>query len=781
MIRVIGCAIDHSRLIFCCCLWFFDLRFIQARTMKRRGWKRHDKRWCNPNPFWIFLISATFFISTLNHLSAKHTQPSNSQTKNIINEFTNDAGKRAIVVKVNRTSKPLSVEIGDREYVYLTEDEANEVNKEDYYYYYEDEFYDDGEDLYHLEAPKANKTKEKDSKPELLNEVKTNQLEVVIDVGDGDGTRKERDSHLNHIFTHPAEDLFKPTPEVYSTGWVVIPHPPPPGGNYVHHSTTPAPHDLHVKHQHHLHQHGDTSNTPLSHPVENIHVIHPVSTTIGTITTTHHALPTPTQHLPFHNFPKYHKHQEAAQYVPKNVYVQDQFYEHPVEEHGVTKQPFLHSVPGVNEIKASTKLNVHPPNHNAINDSNRKEPKTRDHKVLEEVYHFHPLQPISTVVTPENNFLVSPTHPTPSYHPSTSTLSPITITAYPSYYKHPKDSLTHIHYNPYVKYPETTTKTTLNANANDRRPQRDYFPAPRIIGVLQDEGATTLLDLIEKANLTDVLNTRDAKFTIFAPTNDAFAKLDPNLVRTLTEDDGGDFDLLRSVLLYHVVPRKIYTRNFNDDTTLETALVIEADENTSAEENEEGSGDEDKKERKKEVKQLRVTKNDDNGVVTVNGAHVDIEKSDQSASNGVIHFVNDVIYPIPTGSIFETLSRDNRFSILVDLLEAAELASALNTSSADSLTIFAPTDDAFLKLPRSGLEEIVEDKKAVTDLLLNHVTMGTKLSPDLTFKTLKSLTRGSEIKLQVRKGQVYVGSAKLIDGDIMTTNGAIQVIDTVLL
>ena len=113
---------------------------------------------------------------------------------------------------------------------------------------------------------------------------------------------------------------------------------------------------------------------------------------------------------------------------------------------------------------------------------------------------------------------------------------------------------------------------------------------------------------------------------------------------------------------------------------------------------------------------------------------------------------------------------DNRFSILVDLLEAAELATALNTSSADALTIFAPTDDAFLKLPRSGLEEIVEDKQQVTDLLFSHATMSTKLSPDLTFVTLKSLTRGKDISIQVRKGQVYVGDGKLIDGDITMIN-----------
>ena len=51
--------------------------------------------------------------------------------------------------------------------------------------------------------------------------------------------------------------------------------------------------------------------------------------------------------------------------------------------------------------------------------------------------------------------------------------------------------------------------------------------------------------------------------------------------------------------------------------------------------------------------------------------------------------------------------------MLVDLIEAADLEEALNSTSADPLTIFAPTDDAFLQLPRSGLEEIVDDKQQV--------------------------------------------------------------------
>ena len=736
--------------------------------MKRRGWK-YD-RGLHAHPFWICVISATL-IFMIKNIDAKEFFPSTSETQSTkITKIIGDVpiDQKSPIVKVNHTV-PKTVKSNEREYIYLTENEANEINQDEYYYYYEDVIYNDvGEEIYHFEASKQNKTKEDDNVQEddIKKEEATN-LEVVIDVDNGETIRKERDSHLRtHIIPHghPSGDHFE-TPELYSTGWVVIPQPLPPPGNYVHHSTTPAPHELHVKH-HSIHNH-DHHHVPSNE----IDPLIPV-TTVATITTTEYALPTPTQHLPFHNFPKYHK--RKPHYVPKNVYVQDPSYDTIL----VTESPILHTLETVNDIQASTKVEV----GHVHRDSEPKQPKNRDHKILDEIYHFHPHPALPP---PAKKYLAPPTHPTPSYHFTTATTQQPATTALPSYYNHHhhhphQEASNHIHYNHFVRYPKTTTTTTANPNGNGRRPQRNYFPAPRIIGVLEDEGATTLLDLIEKANLTDVLNDRDATYTIFAPTNEAFEKLDPNLINTLTDDDDGDFDLLRSVLLYHVVPRKIYTRNFNDDTTLETALVIDSDDSDDTnKDEEEGSGDGESPQEEK--RQLRVTKNEDNGVVTINGAHVDIKKSDQTASNGVVHFLKDVIYPIPSGTIFETLSSDNRFSILVDLLEAAELAPALNTSSADALTIFAPTDDAFLKLPRSGLEEIVEDKQQVTDLLFNHVTMRTKLSPDLTFKTLKSLTLGKDISIQVRKGQVYVGDGKLIDGDIITTNGAIQVIDTVLL
>ena len=357
---------------------------------------------------------------------------------------------------------------------------------------------------------------------------------------------------------------------------------------------------------------------------------------------------------------------------------------------------------------------------------------------------YLPPKPVRTADIPRPPPVVQPTYNPPQIvFVQESTYTAPTARPKPQYTR-PKPTYQHYARPPYRPY-STTTKRPVSP--------RNYFPAPDIPGVLEDEGASTLIDLLEQADLLGEL-TGEGPFTVFAPTNEAFSKLDRNLVTTLTDDP----DLLRSVLLYHVVPRKLFSRNFNDDVILDTLL----DEENSIE----------------GQKQLRLTKNKDNGIVTVNGAEIIQDLMDQTAKNGIIHFVDEVIYPIPAGSVVEVLAEDNRFRVLTDAIESANLTQALNATG--PFTIFAPTDDAFDELPRQAVEELFNDREALEALLTKHVVPGTKLSPALTF--VKLMTLGKEkIKVRIRRGQVFVEDAKLIDGDIIATNGAIQVIDKVLL
>jgi transforming growth factor-beta-induced protein len=90
----------------------------------------------------------------------------------------------------------------------------------------------------------------------------------------------------------------------------------------------------------------------------------------------------------------------------------------------------------------------------------------------------------------------------------------------------------------------------------------------------------------------------------------------------------------------------------------------------------------------------------------------------QTASNGVVHFIDDVIYPIPAGSILTILSADKRFNAFYDAVaDATKVADRLNSTS-KSMTLFAPTDAAFDKLPRSTLEKLAEDKVSMLSCFL---------------------------------------------------------------
>ncbi len=288
---------------------------------------------------------------------------------------------------------------------------------------------------------------------------------------------------------------------------------------------------------------------------------------------------------------------------------------------------------------------------------------------------------------------------------------------------------------------------------------RDYFPPPTIVGLLEDEGATALLSLLEQSNMLDRLE-REGSYTLFAPTSEALSSLDSNIIRDITED----LSLLEDVMRYHLVPGgKIFTRIMKNDLLAETAL--------------DGA-----KVRFNSANASRAE------VLAVNGALLEEGRTDQRASNGVVHFIDDLLYPVPNKALFDLLDDDGRFVTLTRALEVAGLTELLSSAEADgapvSLTIFAPTDDAFSRVPQQALDELLEDRAALGSLLAGHLVKGSLLSPALAFASLDTIG-GGQMRVQARKGKVTVSldtsKATLVDGDLLATNGAVQVIDRVLL
>jgi len=148
--------------------------------------------------------------------------------------------------------------------------------------------------------------------------------------------------------------------------------------------------------------------------------------------------------------------------------------------------------------------------------------------------------------------------------------------------------------------------------------------------------------------------------------------------------------------------------------------------------------------------------------------------------------MKDVIFPIPSGNIAEVVSGDERFSTLLAAVGAAGLADTLATGG--PFTVFAPTNEAFAKVPQDALNGLLADKEALTKVLLRHVVPGTKFAKGLQLPAHFNTAGGAaedRIGTQMyRSGTVKVFSssnvAKVVDADIIATNGVIHAIDTVI-
>ena len=270
---------------------------------------------------------------------------------------------------------------------------------------------------------------------------------------------------------------------------------------------------------------------------------------------------------------------------------------------------------------------------------------------------------------------------------------------------------------------------------------------PSIAEIAVEDGRfTTLVAALDAAGLVETLSGEGA-FTVFAPTDDAFAALPDGTVEALLEDPEG---ALTDILLYHVVDGVVPAETV---VTLESATTLNGSDVTIA------------------VEDGNVILNDSVQVIIT-----DIE-----ASNGTIHVIDGVLLPPTPLTIVETAIADGRFTTLVAALEAAGLAETL--SGEGPFTVFAPTDDAFAALPEGTVATLLEDPEgALTDILLYHVAAGAV--PAETVVTLESATtlNGADVTITIEDGNVILnGSVQVIITDIMTSNGIIHVIDGVLL
>jgi uncharacterized surface protein with fasciclin (FAS1) repeats len=256
---------------------------------------------------------------------------------------------------------------------------------------------------------------------------------------------------------------------------------------------------------------------------------------------------------------------------------------------------------------------------------------------------------------------------------------------------------------------------------------------------------STLAAALKAAGLVETLQGA-GPFTVFAPTDEAFAKLPAGTVETLLKPENKA--QLVSVLTYHVVAGNVPAAKV---VNLKAAATVNGQ---------------------------RVNIRVENGKVHVDGATV--VKTDIQCSNGVIHVIDQVILP----SVDNILATADKAGTFKTLLAAANAAGVVGVLSGDQpLTVFAPTDEAFAKLPAGTVENLLkpENKEKLAGILKYHVVAGRFFSNDvLSQKELKTV-HGGVLSATTVDGAAMINGARLVATDIDASNGVIHVIDRVLL
>lgn len=255
----------------------------------------------------------------------------------------------------------------------------------------------------------------------------------------------------------------------------------------------------------------------------------------------------------------------------------------------------------------------------------------------------------------------------------------------------------------------------------------------------------TLAAALKAADLVGALKGK-GPFTVFAPTDEAFAKLPAGTVETLLKPENKS--RLQAILLFHVVSGDI---NASRVTKMTGANTLGG-----------------------QRVELRTSKK---GVMIENA---NVIKTDISASNGVIHVIDRVIIPADK-NIVETASAAGSFSTLLAAAKAAGLADLLGSEG--PFTVLAPTDEAFEKLGAGTINMLLkpENKGKLAEVLKYHVIPGRIFANDAVKAGEAATAQGGQVVFSIRDGGLVVNGVSIVATDIDASNGVVHVIDTVLM
>jgi transforming growth factor-beta-induced protein len=313
---------------------------------------------------------------------------------------------------------------------------------------------------------------------------------------------------------------------------------------------------------------------------------------------------------------------------------------------------------------------------------------------------------------------------------------------------------------------------------DNKNPMNSGSPEPKLDIVETAAAAgnfTTLLAAAEAAELVDALKGA-GPITVFAPTDEAFAKLPAGTVEALLADK----DALTAILTYHVIPGAVTSDQVVKLSTAETLNGAS----------------------------VKITLTTD-GKVKIDNAVVTV--TDIKATNGVIHVIDAVLIPgasasartnplaasasLGSGWIAQAVRNGNlnwftkylslytvsRLAGLPTLTTAVQAAGLQNTLMYKGpFTLFGPTEQAFGALPAGTVEALLKDPATLGNILLYHVVPGVVKASDVVTLTEATMANGKTVKIAVVNGKVKINDATVLYVDIAARNGVLHVIDGVL-
>lgn len=255
----------------------------------------------------------------------------------------------------------------------------------------------------------------------------------------------------------------------------------------------------------------------------------------------------------------------------------------------------------------------------------------------------------------------------------------------------------------------------------------------------------TLVAAVKAAGLVDALSSGE-QLTVLAPTDAAFEKLDPLMLQTLLQPENRD--QLKAILTYHVVPGRV---NAADAYGLNSTASLQGQ---------------------------RLNLNLRDGEPSVNNSK--LVATDIECRNGVIHVIDEVLIPA-TKTIPETAVNAGVFNTLVAAADAAGLVGTLGGQG--PFTVFAPTDEAFAKLPAGTVESLLkpENKQQLINILKYHVVSGRVYDEDAVKARTATTLLGKSVQIKFSAEGLMVNDAKITAKNVDASNGVIHIVDSVLL